>query len=412
MFIEKIGIVVVCFLFVIISVLMPSVSYGALCEVALRVGDESGRAMTNLHVEILDHTCYRDFELPHNCIEVTDDDGIARFSMERFDVPLDTSEEMDVVVDSNNINARVNTRIACGDGNEVLLSNVFRSGRGRIVVRAPLNDGGCGNVLLVHGMKVSFGERCGYNGGENTWCSAASLFEALGYGVAEFQYPTGGKVQTAATMLGAALGRVALRTGTEEWYVVAHSFGGLVARECLNGKHALCAGRMQSLITLGTPHLGLSRFCTLFTCKPRAQIVTGSAHLNELAGRSSLDNYVLTIAGTKRNGISCTAGETISDGVVTLASANPPEFSLDYGAMAVAIDHEELSCMTNDTHASFTAAADALAKKSGCGFACVERENRCGKTQGACCFDGVDNDCDGRTDGFDIDCLSVDPGEF
>jgi triacylglycerol lipase len=87
-------------------------------------------------------------------------------------------------------------------------------------------------------------------------------------------------VQSAAAALGEHLDRVCAQTGHERVHVVAHSMGGLVARylvQRLGGDR-----RVESLVTLGTPHAGTVWAHLLPTPLVR-QLRPGSALLAELA---------------------------------------------------------------------------------------------------------------------------------
>ena len=87
-------------------------------------------------------------------------------------------------------------------------------------------------------------------------------------------------VETAAAALGRHLERVCQDTGHERVHVVAHSLGGLVARylvQRLGGD-----ARVDSLVTLGTPHGG-SRWAHVLPTPLVRQLRPGSPLLQELA---------------------------------------------------------------------------------------------------------------------------------
>lgn len=87
-------------------------------------------------------------------------------------------------------------------------------------------------------------------------------------------------VETAAVALGRHLERVCQDTGHERVHVVGHSLGGLVARylvQRLGGD-----ARVDSLVTLGTPHGG-SRWAHVLPTPLVRQLRPGSPLLQELA---------------------------------------------------------------------------------------------------------------------------------
>jgi triacylglycerol lipase len=88
-------------------------------------------------------------------------------------------------------------------------------------------------------------------------------------------------VESAAEALGRHIERVCLETGHERVHVVGHSLGGLVARylvQRLGGD-----GRVESLVTLGTPHAG-TRWAHVLPTPLVRQLRPGSPLIRELAG--------------------------------------------------------------------------------------------------------------------------------
>jgi pimeloyl-ACP methyl ester carboxylesterase len=88
-------------------------------------------------------------------------------------------------------------------------------------------------------------------------------------------------VQSAAVALGAHVEQICRETGHDRVHVVGHSLGGLVARylvQRLGGDE-----RIDSLVTLGTPHAGTLLAHALPTSLAR-QLRPGSALIRELAG--------------------------------------------------------------------------------------------------------------------------------
>jgi triacylglycerol lipase len=87
-------------------------------------------------------------------------------------------------------------------------------------------------------------------------------------------------VQGAAAALGRHIERICRETGHEQVHVVGHSMGGLVARylvQRLGGDH-----RVESLVTLGTPHGG-SRWAHMLPTPLVRQLRPGSPLIRELA---------------------------------------------------------------------------------------------------------------------------------
>nr|WP_221203986.1 alpha/beta fold hydrolase [Modestobacter versicolor] len=87
-------------------------------------------------------------------------------------------------------------------------------------------------------------------------------------------------VQSAAEALGRHVERVCRETGHDRVHVVGHSLGGLVARylvQRLGGDE-----RVESLVTLGTPHAG-SRWAHVLPTPLVRQLRPGSALIRELA---------------------------------------------------------------------------------------------------------------------------------
>jgi triacylglycerol lipase len=87
-------------------------------------------------------------------------------------------------------------------------------------------------------------------------------------------------VHHAAEALGQHIERVCLETGHDRVHVVGHSLGGLVARylvQCLDGDR-----RVESLVTLGTPHGG-SRWAHVMPTPLVRQLRPGSPLIRQLA---------------------------------------------------------------------------------------------------------------------------------
>jgi formylglycine-generating enzyme required for sulfatase activity/pimeloyl-ACP methyl ester carboxylesterase len=125
-------------------------------------------------------------------------------------------------------------------------------------------------LVFVHGYKAG-GD---FSGGSSYWGDLRQLFHDFNDGetfaVYEFRYRSNARFQDIARDLGNALELVANETG-QKAHVIAHSFGGLVARTYLQGltsNAATISGfsncqtsrhpYVESLVTLGTPHSGIA----------------------------------------------------------------------------------------------------------------------------------------------------------
>jgi pimeloyl-ACP methyl ester carboxylesterase len=127
-------------------------------------------------------------------------------------------------------------------------------------------------VLLVHGLVDN-----------------RSIFTAMRRGlrrrgfasVCTWNYsPMLGDAARGAAELGAEIDRICATTGHERIHVVGHSLGGLIARYHLQRQDG--ARRIQSLVTLGTPHQG-SVLAHLLPTPLVRQLRPGSPLLRELA---------------------------------------------------------------------------------------------------------------------------------
>ena len=112
-------------------------------------------------------------------------------------------------------------------------------------------------VLFIHGYIPSLN---GLGGGEKTWKNFPALILKLNpkYTVFEFQWMTAARFEDVATDLGKAIEQIAQATG-KKVHIIAHSFGGILARTYLQGLAANFPYREQvaSVTTIGTPHSGI-----------------------------------------------------------------------------------------------------------------------------------------------------------
>lgn len=112
-------------------------------------------------------------------------------------------------------------------------------------------------VLFIHG----FNPLGGLGGGRGTWGDFLRLMGEAGYLPFEFRWDTAARFEDVAADLKAAVERIASRTHLRV-HLVAHSFGGLLARTYLQGlaygAAAAYSKPVASLTTIGTPHSGIA----------------------------------------------------------------------------------------------------------------------------------------------------------
>jgi len=126
-------------------------------------------------------------------------------------------------------------------------------------------------VLFVHGFT-----RSGIGGGKGTWGDLPQLvheFDQGQFAAYEFSYRSNAQFKQIGSDLGRVIEEIYNQTGNKV-RIVAHSFGGLVARTYLQGltsnaatlspvgNNCAAASRhpyVERLVTVGTPHSGISR---------------------------------------------------------------------------------------------------------------------------------------------------------
>lgn len=125
-------------------------------------------------------------------------------------------------------------------------------------------------VILVHGFTL---ESSGLGGGQDTWATLGSKLDGLGHPVFELRWRTLMRFEEAAGLLVKLGRRVSDATGRKP-FIIAHSFGGVVAHLALAGKaiawnddtrkwETLAAGSNQAplfdgLVTLASPLSGIN----------------------------------------------------------------------------------------------------------------------------------------------------------
>jgi len=132
--------------------------------------------------------------------------------------------------------------------------------------------------------------------------------EGAGYDVTLLVYPDYGlgDIHANAQRLANTVASVRARTGAAKVDLVAHSMGGLVSRDYV--KNLGGSTKVDSLITMGTPHYGtdlavLAKFLTFGSCigiTACNQMARGSSFLNSLnAGDDTIGNVRYTAIATK-----------------------------------------------------------------------------------------------------------------
>lgn len=106
-------------------------------------------------------------------------------------------------------------------------------------------------LLLVHGMGQRDDSRF-----YKYWYGLPDFLRFLGAEVSFSQHDALASVADSAAQLKARVGEVLARSGAEKINLLAHSKGGLDARELL--RDAACRARVASLTTFSTPHRGSS----------------------------------------------------------------------------------------------------------------------------------------------------------
>lgn len=136
--------------------------------------------------------------------------------------------------------------------------------------------------------------------------------EGAGYDVTLLVYPDYGlgDIHANAQRLANTVASVRARTGAAKVDLVAHSMGGLVSRDYV--KNLGGSTKVDSLITMGTPHYGtdlavLAKFLTFGSCigiTACNQMARGSSFLNSLnAGDDTIGNVSYTNIASVNDGI-------------------------------------------------------------------------------------------------------------
>ncbi len=117
--------------------------------------------------------------------------------------------------------------------------------------------GGKQPVLFVHGYANVVPTWFGLGGGEGTFGKFPNLVKNAGYLPFEFRWNTDARFEDVARDLGVAIAQISRETGMKV-HIVAHSFGGVLARTYLQGLAGPWdTSKVATLTTLGTPHSGV-----------------------------------------------------------------------------------------------------------------------------------------------------------
>ena len=99
-------------------------------------------------------------------------------------------------------------------------------------------------VVLVHGLDCN----------RSNWFPMAELLTGEGLQVAYFTYPSDGPLEESSARFAAEMKNVRERFPKVPLHVLAHSMGGLVARDYIEGDDY--AGGVDKFVMIGTPNLG------------------------------------------------------------------------------------------------------------------------------------------------------------
>ena len=136
-------------------------------------------------------------------------------------------------------------------------------------------------VLFIHGYTTM----SALGGGEGTWKNFPQLLQKLGYTTFEFSWSPAARFEDVANDLGQAVDLIYKITG-KKVHIIAHSFGGILARTWLQGIASTSNysvpspdGIIASLITLGTPHSSIAdnNQCMIGIAFPKGQDLQGLA---------------------------------------------------------------------------------------------------------------------------------------
>lgn len=154
-------------------------------------------------------------------------------------------------VDTNPTSGKIKIQHACNQKYALLEGNTASSS---VSGKIP--------VLFIHGYQVNRKDEEIFGGGQEYWGDFGSMLQSLysdKIALFEFRWRTNQRFQDAAAELKTAIDTINTATG-QDVHIIAHSFGGLLARTYLQG---LATGdaydcHAASLVTVGTPHSGIA----------------------------------------------------------------------------------------------------------------------------------------------------------
>lgn len=290
------------------------------CEVQVKVRGRSQKDLSHLPIEISNYNCLEDLKVSP-CKGFTDENGEISFSVYR-DFPGNVAYAQILLADTIEL-SRVRRLVCEGEVRKIAFREITPLVHGRIIRR----DSARGEqmhaaLLFVHGLRIDLAPGCGFNGGSRTWGAAFSVFARSGFSSYELQYPTDQSAHDIARDVVRAVRKIHRRTGMNVG-IVAHSFGGIVARNAIT-KFPFLAQQATSLITLGTPHCGLNELCQRFICEEiEDEMDIDEIFLQKLIARPFPGDFALTFVAGKDPPVSVgeCASRPFSDGVVTTNSA-------------------------------------------------------------------------------------------
>lgn len=214
-------------------------------------------------------------------------------------------------------------------------------------------------ILFIHGYQA--GEHLG--GGKETWgefLSEADSWNIHGKNteIFEFRWRTNAKFQDVANDLRQAIRLIANKTG-ERVHIIAHSFGGVLARTYLQDLANTTINYeipVASITTIGTPHSGLnskfgggydsspigmfSRLCGQISCLQMGDdqignVVNKTSVLNEITSSLDKNNFKLIEGTGEKLPIQVLIGissQGVGDGLISVEGQRfKPEYTFKYG---------------------------------------------------------------------------------
>lgn len=173
-------------------------------------------------------------------------------------------------------------------------------------------------LLLVHGI----------NGSPRNFVRFLDEIDTSGYRVALYHYPSGMSIDDSAYILSQTINDMLIRQPDQQYIVLAHSMGGLVAKRFIHMQtRALQADALQHFISISTPWLGHKVAETGLEYAPVIapvwEDIAPSSEFIRLLGEFELPPHVTYSMLFSHKGNSLLQGEP-NDGVVALKSQLDP----------------------------------------------------------------------------------------